>query len=228
MSKLNELFNRDSVMKVASIFIAVLIWFLVLDQDNPFEEKTIAVPLSSNIEVLEANNLQIVGTQLPSSIDVKIKGRRDKISSVTSNDFKAVIDLSGVTDSGTRRIDIGIPQYIGDQDIMISSINPSFVTLNFEKVVGKQYPVNVEYTGALPAGYELVNLKVEPNNVILEEKESSISKVSKVVAQINLSDIKDNKEIIMRGTVMDTNGQPLRQFEGKVPGKSGRKLKPVG
>lgn len=218
MNKLiNSLFEKDLVIKIVSILTAILIWFVVLDSENPFEERTLAVPLTSNVDVLQSNNFQVVGTQIPSSVDVKIKGRREKISSVTANDFKVTIDFSEVTASGTKRIYINEPEYLGDQDIIMMGINPVSVTLNFERVVGKQYPVDVEYTGSLPVGYELINLKVEPNNVILEEKESSILKVSKVVAYVNLDEADDNKEIVMRAVVLDSEGQPLRQFEGKVP-----------
>jgi YbbR domain-containing protein len=218
MNKLiDNLFEKDLVIKIVSVLTAILIWFLVLDQDNPFEERTIAVPLTSNVEVLQQNNLQIVGTPLPTSIDVRIRGRRQKIAGVTANDFKAVIDLSEVTESGKKRIKIDMPQYLGEQDILISGINPTSVNLNFEKIVGKQYPVSVEYTGKLPPGYELVNVKVDPSNVILQEKESSISQVSKVVAQINLDNIKDSNEIVLRGMVLDSEGKVLKQFEGQVP-----------
>ncbi len=216
MNKLIDgLFEKDMVIRVLSVLTAILIWFLVLDIDNPFEERTLAIPLTSNVQILQAKNLQIVGTQLPTSVDIKIKGRRKKIMSVTANDFKVSIDLSSITEPGTNRYNLDAPKYLGDQDVLISGMNPSSVTLTIERIIGKQYPVNVEYEGKLPAGYELVNVKV--NNVILEEKESSISKVSKVVAPINLSEIKDNKEIVMSVTVLDAEGQPLRQFEGKIP-----------
>ncbi|NLE26001.1 MAG: hypothetical protein GX625_11800 [Clostridiaceae bacterium] len=218
MNKLiNSLFEKDLVVKIVSILTAILIWFVVLDSENPFEERTIAVPLTNNVDVLQSNNFQIVGTQLPTSVDVKIKGRKDKVSKVTANDFIVNIDLSEIAASGRRNINIDAPEYLGDQDIIILGMNPTSVNLNFERVVGKQYPVEVEFTGSLPSGYELINLRVEPSNVILEEKESSISKVSKVVAYVNLEEADDNKEIVMRGTVLDNDGQTLRQFEGKVP-----------
>lgn len=218
MNKLiNSLFEKDLVVKIVSILTAILIWFVVLDSDNPFEVRTLAVPLTSNVDVLNNNNLQIVGTPLPASVDIKIKGREQKISGVTANDFKVTVDLSEVNSSGHKKISINPPEYLGDQDIIVLGINPTSVDLNFERVVGKQYPVEVEFIGSLPAGYELINLKVEPNNVILEEKESSISKVKKVVAYVNLDEADDKKEIVMRGTVLDMAGQNLRQFEGKVP-----------
>ncbi len=216
MNKLiNNLFEKDMVIKVVSVLTAILIWFLVLDTDNPFEERTLAIPLTSNIEVLQARNLQIVGTQLPMSIDIKIKGRRQKIMGVTANDFKVSIDLSGITEPGMQRISIDAPKYLGDQDVLISGTNPSSVNLNIERRIGKPFPVSVEFQGKLPAGYELINVKA--NDVVLEEKESSISKVNKVVARVNYSEIKDNKEIVTTAVVLNSEGQALRQFEGTVP-----------
>lgn len=217
MNKINMMFKKDSVIKIISVFIAVFIWFLVLDLENPFEERSLSVPLISNIEVLRTYNLQLIGSQIPASVDIKIRGRRDNITAVTANDFYVNIDLSEVTSSGTKTIKVNPPKYLGDKDIMITSINPSSVVLTFERIVGKQYPVNVEFVGKLPAGYELVNFSVDPGNVILEELESSIEKVEKVVAYVNLDEIGDNSEIIMRGTAIDTNGEVVRQFEGKIP-----------
>ena len=103
MNKLiDRLFEKDLVIKIISVLTAILIWFVVLDSDNPFEERTITVPLTSNVEVLQLKNLQIVGTALPNSIDIKIKGRRHKISGVTANDFKVSIDLSELSESDRR------------------------------------------------------------------------------------------------------------------------------
>jgi len=217
MNKINMLLKKDLVIKIISVFIAVFIWFLVLDLENPFEERSLSIPLSSNVEVLRAHNLQIIGSQIPANIDIKIRGRRNNIAAVTANDFYASIDLSEVTTSGTKTIKIDTPQYLGNKDIMITSFKPSSVVLSFERIVGKQYPVNVEFVGKLPQGYELVNLSVDPGNVILEELESSIEKVEKVVAYVNLDEIGDNTEIIMKGTALDANGEVVRQFEGKIP-----------
>ncbi|NLU52169.1 MAG: hypothetical protein GXX10_04795 [Clostridiaceae bacterium] len=217
MSKINDLFEKDSVIRVISVLIAIFIWFLVLDKENPFEERSLSIPLSNNAQVLRQNNLQLVGNTLPLTLDIKIRGRSNKVRAVTANDFKASIDLSGITSPGTRTINIDMPEYHGDEDIFITAVNPSSVTLTFERIIGKQYPVNIEFTGKLPAGYELVNLSVEPANVVLEELESSITKVDKVVAKVNLDEIGDTGELIMRGIALDAEGQPIRQFEGQIP-----------
>ncbi|NLZ82742.1 MAG: hypothetical protein GX915_03650, partial [Clostridiales bacterium] len=173
MNKLiDRLFEKDLVIKIISVLTAILIWFVVLDSDNPFEERTITVPLTSNVEVLQLKNLQIVGTALPNSIDIKIKGRRHKISGVTANDFKVSIDLSELSESGNNTISVNPPEYFGDQDIIIVGMSPSSLNVKLERKVGKQYPVEVLFTGSLPAGYEVINLRVEPNIAILEEKES--------------------------------------------------------
>jgi YbbR domain-containing protein len=214
---LNNLFEKDSVIKIISILIAILIWFLVLDSENPIEERTLTVPLSSNEEILEDRNLQIVNTIIPANIDVKIKGRRDKITAVTSNDFKAVLDFSDVIESGIKRIKIEMPEYTGDENIYITSINPQYINVKLERIVGKQYPVNIEFKGSLPAGYELVNVRVDPANVILEERESNITKVSKVVANVNTDNVLDKNEVMVYGIVLDANGKQIKQFDGKIP-----------
>ena len=116
MNKLiDRLFEKDLVIKIVSVLIAILIWFVVLDSDNPFEERTITVPLTSNAEILQAKSLQVVGTPLPASVDIKIKGRRHKINGVTAGDFKVSVDLSEVSESGRNIININAPEYFGNR-----------------------------------------------------------------------------------------------------------------
>lgn len=218
MNKLiDRLFEKDVVVKVLSVLIAILIWFLVLDQDNPFTERTITVPLTSNVEVLDAKNLQIIGSSIPATVDIRIKGRRKRVDSVSSGDFSVFLDLSEVEGSGIKSVDVGSPEYTGDKDIIILGTNPTAVRLHFERVVGKQYPVTIEFTGSLPEGYQVVNQRVDPGIILIEEKEGTLSRVGKVVALVNLNDLSVTKELVVRATVYDIEGKPMSQFEGKYP-----------
>lgn len=214
---IDRLFEKDLVVKVFSVLIAILIWFLVLDQDNPFVERTVTVPLTSNVEVLEAKDLQIVGSSIPATVDVRIRGRRKRVESVSIGDFSVFLDLSEVNDSGTKTINLEPPEYTGDKDIIITGTNPETVRLHFEKIVGKQYPVNIEFTGSLPEGYQIVNQRVDPGIILIEEKESILSRVDKVVAPVNLTDLSVTKELVVRAVVYDTEGKPMTQFAGKYP-----------
>jgi len=214
---IDRLFEKDIIVKVLSVLIAILIWFLVLDQDNPFIERTVTVPLTSNVEVLDAKNLQIIGSSIPATVDIRIKGRKKRVDSVSSGDFSVFLDLSEVEGSGIKSVDVGSPEYTGDKDIIILGTNPTAVRLHFERVVGKQYPVTIEFTGSLPEGYQVVNQRVDPGIILIEEKEGTLSRVGKVVALVNLNDLSVTKELVVRATVYDVEGKPMSQFEGKYP-----------
>jgi YbbR domain-containing protein len=214
---IDRLFEKDGVVKILSVFIALLIWFVVLDQDNPFTERVITVPLSSNVEVLEAKNLQIVGSSIPAAVDVRIRGRRKRLESVSSADFNVFLDLTEVDGSGIKHVDIGIPEYTGDKEVIIVGTIPSSVRLHFEKIVGKQFSVNIEFTGSLPEGYQILNQRVDPGIILIEEKESILARVDKVVALVSLNDISVTKELVVRVSVYDIEGKPMTQFTGKYP-----------
>jgi YbbR domain-containing protein len=218
MNKLiNELFDKDIVVKVVSVLIAIFIWFLIQDQDNPFTERTISVPLTSNVDVLESRNLQIVGGGLPVAVTVKIKGRRQRLDSVTANDFKVTADLSEISESGTHSIEIQPPEYTGNTDIIISGMSPTSFSLRLEKMIGRPYPVNVEFTGDLPNGYAIVNKRVNPDSVIIQDRESTLAKVNKVVVPVDLKDLSVTKDLVIQAVVYDTSGKPMTQYGGKYP-----------
>ena len=217
MNKLiDKLFERDLVIKVISVMTAIFIWFMVLDSDNPYMEKSLSIPLSNNAEVLALNNLQIVGSALPSRVDIKIKGRKLKLADITENDFKNFLDLSELDTEGSHTLRIATPEYLGEESIIISSINPTSVTVKLDKIVGKQFPVNIVYEGELPTGYTLENVKIEPSNIILEDIQGYMEQIDKVVAKVNLSTLTDSRELMIRGSVLNAEGNTLRQFDGKV------------
>jgi YbbR domain-containing protein len=87
---IDNLFEKKMVVRIISILTALLMWFIVLDNENPIEVKIFTIPLTSNVEVLEAQNLRIIGAQPPTTVEVTVKGRRNKISNITSADFLAV------------------------------------------------------------------------------------------------------------------------------------------
>jgi YbbR domain-containing protein len=139
------------------------------------------------------------------------------VDSVSSGDFSVFLDLSEVEGSGIKSVDVGSPEYTGDKDIIIIGTNPTSVRLHFERVVGKQYPVTIEFTGSLPEGYQVVNQRVDPGIILIEEKEGTLSRVGRVVALVNLNDLSVTKELVVRATVYDIEGKPMSQFEGKYP-----------
>lgn len=212
---IDSLFEKKMVVRIISILTALLMWFIVLDNDNPIEVKVFTVPLTSNVEVLEVQNLRIIGAQPPTSVEITVKGRRNKIANITSADFLASLDFDGISTSGLIDVPIPQPEYTGKQNILITALSPEKASLKLERITGVEFPVEIAWADALPEGYQAVNITMVPDTVVLEDKESLISRAARVV--VTLNPLTEKTSVTKRVSVYTDTGEVISQFEGKIP-----------
>lgn len=213
---LNKILEKDSVLKVISVLIGILIWFIVLDHQNPLSERTISIPLRNNAHVLDASNMRLVSSNIPANVDVVIKGRKQRLDKVTANDFEAFLDFSEVEDTSVTELKINLPRYTGDQDIIVADVSPKTVKIKLENIIRKEFPVNVRWVGELPEGYEVVNVKLTPNTVILQDIESVMNNVDKVVVSVDVEQILKEETINKRIEVYNSSGKLISSLDSSV------------
>jgi YbbR domain-containing protein len=207
--RFNQFFEKDLVLKIISVLIGIMLWFIVLDQQNPFVEKTLSVSLRSNREVLEASNISLVSSNVPTTVDVVIRGRKQRIDKVSSNDFQAFLDFSPVQDTETSEIPIPLPEYIGNQDILVLDVYPKVVKIKLENIIRKEFPVSVKWTGELPDGYDAVNVKTNPSTIILEDLESVMNSISNVAVTVDRQHLMEGNSINRRLEVYNESGKTI-------------------
>lgn len=216
MNKLIDgLFEHRLLVRVLSVMTAILLWFIVLDNNNPMMTRTISVNISGNPEVLEDNNLRIIGIGAPVTADISIRGRSSQVSEVTSNDFRVVLDYNQTKSSGDVSLSLSEPDYVGKNNIRILSMNPSAVKLRLERITGIEFPVKVRWEGVLPDGFQATNIRVEPSTVRFEDKESLVNRIENVVVILDATSLEKTSNLNRRVLVLDVEGKSIAQFDGK-------------
>ncbi|NLY17822.1 MAG: hypothetical protein GX045_02435 [Clostridiaceae bacterium] len=213
---IDKFFEKDLVLRIISILVGILIWFIVLDQQNPLSERTLSIPLRTNKEVLADSNISLVSSNIPTTVDIVIKGRKQRLEKVLSNDFYAFLDFSAIEDTDTVEMSLPLPQYTGDQDIIISDINPMVVKIKLERIVRKEFPIDIRWTGTLEEGYEVVNVKLNPNTVILQELESVMNSVKNVMVTLEKEQLLKEGSINKRIEVYNDNDKIVSSLDGSV------------
>jgi len=211
---INTIFENDLVLKIISVLIGILIWFVVLDQQNPMSERTLSIPLRTNKELLAAKNISLVSSTIPDTVNVVIKGRKQRLEKVSVSDFQAFLDFSGIESTEQTSMNISIPQYNGDQDIIISDVYPKSVKMSLEKIIRKEFPINIRWSGSFPEGYEAVNLKLDPDTVFLQDLESTINSIENVAVTIEREQLIKGGSINRRIEVYDKDDKIIPSLDG--------------
>jgi hypothetical protein len=169
----NVPFNKDIGKKILALVIAVSLWLVANLQHDV--EKNVKVSINySNIP----QGLIIVNNP-PKNLNIRVRGPRSQLSTISAKDMLFTIDLSNVT-TGTSLFEIRTDQIIPPRDVLVTGISPSEVTLDIDKLKQKNVTINPSI-GPPDTGFEVVGKPtVTPGRVTISGPESLLSKINSV------------------------------------------------
>ena len=186
---MKKLLTRNLGLKLASLLLAFVLWFLVAQIYDPKDTVTfnnIQVRLINTelldeegkvYEVLDNSNLVRVTVTGPQSI-VKFELRR--------SDIVAEADMSKLTDINT----IAITYYcenISNDSVEIKG-NHDSVRLNVEDKTSKWIKLESNTIGDVASGYMIGNVTLDQTNIEVTGPKSAISQVDHAGVDINVTD----------------------------------------
>ncbi len=193
---LNELFFRNIIRKLISIFLAIVIWYLVdstLTTTKTFHNipvKIVGLPEGKTVEGLQPNGL------LSKRVSLILSGRRSFLDRLSPSDFEVVIDAGNQPQDEwvatiTKRNLVGLSSEINIQGEVSKVSHKNFiiklVNLSHEKI-----PIFVtQPIGEPPKGYQYLDIWPYQLTLSVSGPESQVSKLKArgVKLTFNLNDI---------------------------------------
>lgn len=196
-------------LKVLSLIIAILIWLLVRNVDDPIVVRTFyEIPVSIENASYLAENLEIpLLVDGKDTVKVRVKGARSVVSKLKKEDIKAVADMTQIISKDTTTIMVPVEVTgtgISDSDI---TVRPRNIQVDIEKQKSVEKTIAVSTGDTQPdKDYEIGNLKANPEKVTISGPETIINKIDKVVALIDVTGRKEsNIEIKSQLKIYDKN-----------------------
>ena len=196
-------------LKVLSLIIAILIWLLVRNVDDPIVVRTFyEIPVSIENASYLAENLEIpLLVDGKDTVKVRVKGARSVVSKLKKEDIKAVADMTQIISKDTTPIMVPVEVTgtgISDSDI---TVRPRNIQVDIEKQKSVEKTIAVSTGDTQPdKDYEIGNLKANPEKVTISGPETIIDKIDKVVALIDVTGRKEsNIEIKSQLKIYDKN-----------------------
>lgn len=198
------------LLKILSLAIAFMLWFIVINVENPVDEKSF-----SNIRV-NFLNTDIIDQedkvyQVLDSTDlvrtVKVEAPRKVLDELSGSDIVAEADFADVTINDT--VEIKFYSIKSNSEILNISGNIDMVRLNIEDKKTKRLVLTVETSGEPDEGYIIGTPVLDQNRIEVSGPESIISKVYAAKMKVDVSD--SSSEISTYATVKlyDTAGNEI-------------------
>lgn len=189
---MREIIKNNLGLKLLAFLFAFLLWLTVVNIDNPVATKTFSgIPVTvehSEILTEQQKTYQIVDdTQ---NVNVTVSAKRRVLDKIKAEDIVVTADIKEMYLDSQIPLDVTINGFEGSYDNAVTS--PRNLQIQIEENVSKTSYITPTATGQVRDGYVLGNLQTEPETVTINGPESLVNKISKVVAEVDVSGLSKN------------------------------------
>lgn len=212
LKKIGKAIVNNIGLKILSIALAVVLWLIVVNIDDPTISKNFTVPVTiENAEYLTDMGEYFEVMDDTKNVVFSVSGKRSYIEKLTGNDFKAVanmekIDISEDLKTGTIPVEITAVRYANQ--LSVSKI-PRYINVKLDDLANSQYMITPVTAGEPAEGCIVGKLSVSPNLIKLSGPKSELSKVHHVEAVINVTDMSSDVTGTVIPTLVDKDGNVI-------------------
>lgn len=187
--------------KLLCLIAACAFWVYVMNEQNPMVENTYTVPV-------EIRNLDrsLVAVNVPSKVKAKVRMPRSDMVYMRSDNIKAYVDLTNMTDGEfpNTRIHISVP---GDESVI--SVTPEYFDLMVDTYAVKTLPASVEVFGSPDANFSVESKMATPDTITIAGSSSRIAEANRAVISVNVAGKDKNFVEFDSVNVLDANGNTV-------------------
>lgn len=185
------LYNKKFIIPL-SIFLAFVLWLVIITQENPIRERSFTnLTLSVNLENTFAgeNSMNIVDDLSSKKVSVVVRGPSYVVSSLRSEDITVYVSAASVDEPGVYTLDVMASRSSTNYEVL--SVSPSTVKVEFDYFDTKEFTVKADAKGAaavegLIAEAGIVS-GIEGDLLKVTGPRSKVNKIASVVAVCNVN-----------------------------------------
>lgn len=172
---LRKSFFENLSLKLISAFITLTLFILVAGESLQISKRV-------KIEYAVSEKMMIVN-EVPFEFEIVLSGPKSLIGFIRGQDFSYKIDLTGAS-SGPSRVRLN-PRQLGlDRGILVSSVMPSALYPQLEKVMVKKIPIQLNRVGTSSIESQIKHIFFEPAQIEVSGPESKVSTLPNILTAV--------------------------------------------
>ncbi|MDO4615276.1 MAG: CdaR family protein, partial [Lachnospiraceae bacterium] len=217
-----QLFSHPG-LKIAALVIAFVIWLVIMNVNDPVTRKTIHdIPITvTNTSYVEERGYSYRIADGFTSINVSVRSNRSAIESLSASSITATADLTQIIGDFTHQLDEENSQIMVPVTVTVPGISqdnytasPRNIEIVLEEIQSKDFVISATTNGTSPAkGYEVGDMQVDPETITIRGAGSLIDKIDRVVAAVDVTEMKADAELSPVIQIYDKNGDILSDEE---------------
>jgi YbbR domain-containing protein len=184
---MRRLVPKNLGWKLGSLLLAVLLWLAFSSTPDIVTTHTSPI-LYRNL----APTLLVTG-DAPENIHVELRGPATQLTAASLADTVALFDLASVSGPGERTFTISDANLNLPRNVSFLRAVPSQLRLRFARLLTRDVPVQIRFSGALPPGRQLVSKTSTPETLRIAGSENQVLSVENVETDaIDLSSVTES------------------------------------
>ena len=201
IARINNLFRRNLVEKFSAVVIATLLWFVVMDDQNPIIEGSYTVPLTF-VDVPEG--CKVLHNNQP--IKMVLRGPRSYFVNYETKDFRAYSILNGL-DEGDHEVKI---EAKFPQGFELISLTPNQTQIKLDPYIERSMAVDLIVTGAPGANATVTSISQSSNTVTVIGSRTAVESATRVIGYVGLSGNKEDFSLQVPMTAYNDDGRAVK------------------
>ena len=169
---MKDFLTKNIWLKLASLILATALWIFVILSGRT--EIIMDVPV-----VYTGLKPQLDMMDSPKKVNVSIEGQGSLLKNIRRREIRAVIDLSE-TKSGRSFFTLTKENFELPKTLLLTSIDPETISVMIESELRKNIPVKPVIVGRPEKGFTIFEIKVVPENIVVEGPKSLVRKIYSV------------------------------------------------
>ena len=192
--------KRKITIFLISLLLSFSFWLYVTVEQGPEAERIFKVNLTYRNLTSGLTFLEPLG-----SVEIKIRGSRQRLINLKENSFVAYVDLSGLSE-GPHSVEILVeaPPFV-----KIVEIFPSRISVFLDKVVRVERNIRVEFIGSPKEGYVIEEPEVNPDKITIEGPSKKIEAIRDVSVVVDIANIDSDVSVSSIPRIKDALGNEI-------------------
>ncbi len=205
-ARMTLLFDRLGTL-VLSVVLALIVWLIAINQENPLVQQVFPNELSIQVRGL-TEDLQPVQDLSTQTVRVTVRAPSNSWETLDAEDFDASINLAGLG-PGEHTVPVEVNRL--DPQVEIINRQPAELRVTLDGVLEKDVPVRVNVMDSPAFGYEVQESIYEPLTVTVSGPATQVNQVVAARVEVFLYEAKSQIERVQPVTAINSQSQPVTQ-----------------
>jgi len=205
------------LMMLGSLICALLIWVYVTETQG----EDITAPFTGVKVVFEGESTMrdsrglIVSDADVTSVKVTLTGNRRTISGLNAADLSVVVDLTGISKTGTYSLapKVTYPTKTDTSAITQATVNPGNISFYVDKISRKTIDVVGVFNGIAAEGFSAKALEFQPGTVVIYGPEKALAEVEDAYIEVNRENVEKTLSFDSTYILRDAEGNEVSNAE---------------